>query len=126
VIRRALGALAAAFALVVLGDLGTAYAADPVDCTATPEDPACVTESPSPTPTPTVTVTATATVTATPEAVPAASATATYGPFAPTGIVLDPATGEVAVSEDAGVAFGVVLWLGSVVAGVVTTQKVMP
>lgn len=124
-IRRILGALAAAFAMVVLGDLGTAYA---VDCMATPEDPECVqpTESTTPEPSPTPTVTETVTVTATPEPVPAASATASYGPFAPTGIVLDPATGEVSVSEDAGVAFGAALWIGGVVAGLVTTQKVMP
>lgn len=124
-IRRLLLALAGALAVLVFGDLGTAYA---VDCTTTPEDPSCVTpsESTTPTPEPTPTVTETATVTATPEPAPVASATATYGPFAPTGIVLDPATGEVSVSHDAGVAFGVVLWIGSVVAGVVTTQKVMP
>lgn len=124
-IRRLLLALAGALAVLAFGDLGTAYA---VDCTVTPEDPACVTptESTTPTPEPTPTVTETTTVTATPAPVPAASSTATYGPFAPTGIVLDPATGEVAVSQDAGVAFGVVLWIGSVVAGVVTTQKVMP
>lgn len=122
-IRRVLGALVAAFAMVVLGDLGTAYA---VDCEVTPEDPGCVEPTTTPEPTPTVTVTATVTETATPSAVPVATATASYGPFAPTGIVLDPATGEVSVNEDTGVALGVALFVGSVVGGLVTSQKVLP
>lgn len=121
-IRRLLGAVAAAFAMLLLGDLGTAYA---VDCEVTPEDPSCTEPTPTETPaepTPTVTVT----TTVTPEPVPVASETATYGPFAPTGVVLDPATGEVSVSEDTGVALGVGLWVVSVVGGLVTAQKVMP
>lgn len=107
--RLGLLGLLAALAFLVAGPVGTASA---VDCTATPSDPACTTPTPSPSPSPTATVT----VTASPSPAPGEDS----------GVYVDPGTGSVKLDQDTFVAVGVVVWLASLVAGLVTARLVLP
>lgn len=135
-VPRVLRALVAGLSVVLLGSLGPAWGADP-----TPADPVTVTDTVTPAPatetvtpapateTTTATATATETATATVTASPTATATVTAGgsgPYVGTGFVIDPSNGRVGVSKGAYVVFGSVLWIVSLVLGLVTAVKVLP
>lgn len=46
--------------------------------------------------------------------------------WAPVGVRIDPATGQVLIAQGAGVAFGVGVFIAAVVLGLLTVRLVMP
>lgn len=57
---------------------------------------------------------------------PSESASPASAPGVDTGVYVDPASGSLRVDENTGVALGVALWLGAVVAGLSTSYLVLP
>lgn len=81
-----------------------------------PSDPCWTADATDPSPSETVTVTAS------PEPSPPPS----VAPGANTGVYLDTSTGAVRMTQAAGVALGVAVWLISVVLGLFTAWLVLP